>query len=270
VVRFFNTRKKVSVSKSTGARILLYDIETAPNLSYTWGVYEQDVIEVLRPWYMLCFAYKWFDEPTTHVVALPDFKSAYKKDSTNDYHLTAKLHELFNEADIIIAHNGNKFDQKKVRAKFLEHGFDPPTYYRQIDTLQVARQNFKFDSNRLNDLGRHLNLGQKVQTGGWALWKECMAGDEKAWSKMKRYNKQDVVLLEQLYMRLRPWITNHPNVSVLNNELSGCPRCGSCNLQKRGIRHNKTTSYQVYQCLACRGYCNSRTAEKGEKPKFVN
>lgn len=259
------------MSKPTGARILLYDIETAPNLVYTWGVYEQNALEVVQPWHMLCFAYKWLDESKTHIVALPDFKSTYKKDPTNDFHLTEKLHSLFNEADIIIAHNGNQFDQKKVRAKFIEHGFDPPSYYRQIDTLKVARQNFKFDSNRLNDLGQRLGLGVKVETGGWSLWRGCIDGDEKAWAKMKRYNKQDVVLLEKLYLRMLPWIQNHPNISVLNgNGLTGCPKCGSEDLIKRGIRHNKTTSYQSYQCNVCRGYCNERMAEKADKPKFVN
>ena len=258
------------MSNRTGARVLLYDIETAPNLVYTWGVYEQNALEVVKPWYMLCFAYKWLDESTTHIVALPDFKSAYKKDSTNDYHLTEHLHRLFDEADIIIAHNGNQFDQKKVHAKFIEHGFDPPSYYRQIDTLKVARQNFKFDSNRLNDLGQRLGLGIKVETGGWSLWRGCIDGDEKSWAKMKKYNKQDVVLLEKLYLTLLPWIANHPNVSTLNGLMDGCPKCGSKDLQKRGIRYNKTTSYQSYQCNACRGYCNDRMAEKEEKPRFVN
>lgn len=258
------------MSKSTGARILLYDIETAPNLVYTWGIYEQNVLEVVKPWYMLCFAYKWLDEAQTHVVALPDFKAAYKKDPTNDYHLAEALHALFNEADVIIAHNGNAFDQKKVQAKFIEHGFDPPSHYRQIDTLKAARAAFKFDSNRLNDLGQRLGLGQKVSTGGWELWKGCIEGDQKAWTKMKKYNKQDVVLLESLYLRLRPWIANHPNVSTLNDLMDGCPKCGSRDLHKRGIRYTKTTAYQSYQCNSCRGYCHNRLSEKGDKPTFVN
>ena len=147
------------------ARILLYDIETAPNLVHTWGVYEQNALEVVRPWYVLCFAYKWLDEPATKVIALPDYEQAYAEDPENDYHVIAALHDLFNEADIIIAHNGNNFDQKKVQARFLVHGFEPPMHYRQIDTLKEARKHFKFDSNRLNDLGVTLGLGEKAQTG---------------------------------------------------------------------------------------------------------
>jgi hypothetical protein len=256
--------------KNNKARILLYDIETAPNLVHTWGIYEQTALEVIRPWYILCFAYKWLDEPTTTIVSLPDFKKEYKKDPENDYQLVKRLHELFNEADIVIAHNGNSFDQKKVHARFLVHNFDPPTYYRQIDTLREARKHFRFDSNRLNDLGITLGLGKKVDTGGYSLWQDVMAGDETAWRKMRRYNKQDVVLLEKIYKALRPWITNHPNVSMLAGRVDGCPKCASRHLQKRGIRHNQTTTYQEYQCQSCRGYFRDRIGLKEDKPQFVN
>ena len=143
----------MTTQTSSKAKILLYDIETAPNLVHTWGVYEQTALEVVRPWYILCFAYKWLDEKQTHVVSLPDYEKQYKKDPENDYEVVKRLHELFNEADIVIAHNGNNFDQKKVHARFLVHGFDPPINYKQIDTLKEARKHFRFDSNRLNDLG---------------------------------------------------------------------------------------------------------------------
>jgi len=256
--------------KTNKARVLLYDIETAPNLVHTWGIYEQTALEVVRPWYLLCFAYKWLDETTTHVISLPDFEKDYKKNPENDYQLVKVLHDLFNEADIVIAHNGDAFDQKKVSARFLVHGFDPPTHYRQIDTLKEARRNFRFDSNRLNDLGVTLGLGEKVDTGGYTLWKEVMAGDEAAWRKMRKYNKQDVVLLEKVYLTLRPWISNHPNVSFLSGTLDGCPKCGARHLQKRGIRHNKTTSYQEYQCQSCRGYFRDRNNLKIDKPEYVN
>ena len=258
------------IKNNSKARILLYDIETAPNLVYTWGVYEQNVLEVVRPWYILCFAYKWLDEPTTKVISITDYEKDYKKDPENDYNVVKALHDLFNEADIVIAHNGNAFDQKKVSSRFLIHGFDQPTDYKQIDTLKEARKHFRFDSNRLNDLGKQLGLGEKVQTGGFQLWKGCMEGDQAAWNKMKKYNKQDVVLLEKIYKVLRPWIANHPNVSFLAGEVDGCPKCGSKNLQKRGVRRNKTTSYQRYQCQSCHGYCRQRTSLKNPVPLFVN
>ena len=134
------------------ARILLYDIETSPNLAWVWGKYEQNVIEYDREWHMLCFAYKWLGDRTTHVLSLPDFKT-YKRDPEDDKELVAALYALFDEADVVIAHNGDSFDQKKAHARFVYHNMTPPAPYKQIDTKKVAKRYFNFDSNKLDDLG---------------------------------------------------------------------------------------------------------------------
>ncbi len=169
-----------------GPKILLFDIETSPSLGYVWTLFETNVIKVKQPWSLLCFSYKWLGDKTTKVVSLPQF-STYKKNPRNDYEVTKKLHELFELADVIIGHNGDKFDIRKVNAKLIEHGFLPPSPYKTIDTLKIARKYFKFDSNRLNDLGELLGLGRKVETGGFTLWEKCINGDLKAWNKMEKY-----------------------------------------------------------------------------------
>jgi hypothetical protein len=253
-----------------GTRCLIYDIETSPNLAFVWGKWQQDVIAYEEEWYILCFAYKWLGEKTTHVVALPDFDE-YKKAKDNDIMVVAKLHELFNEADIIIAHNGNNFDQKKVHARFAYHNMLPPSPYKQIDTKLVAKRYFNFNSNKLDDLGDHLKIGRKIQTGGFDLWLGCMNGDMKAWRKMKKYNKQDVDLLEKIYLRFRPWISNHPSLYHKENA-DMCPSCGVAGrMQRRGYARNKTTIYKRYQCQNCGSWNRERVQEKDQgKPKYVS
>lgn len=252
------------------ARVLLYDIETAPNLAYVWGKYEQDVIAYEEQWYMLCFAYKWLGERKTHIVALPDFP-LYKKDPTNDYEVIKKLHELFDEADVIIAHNGDSFDQKKSHARMLVHGMAPPSPYRQIDTRKVARKYFNFNSNKLNDLGELLKVGVKAETGGFKLWLGCMNGVKAAWSTMKKYNKQDVVLLEQVYLKMRGWIHPHPAMNLMEDRLDACPNCGHNVLIKRGTYYNKVSKIQVWQCKGCGAHPRSRVVEaRKESVSFVS
>lgn len=247
------------------ARILLYDVETAPNLGWIWGKYEQDVIEYVKQTKMLCFSWKWLDEKTTHVVALPDFEKTYKKDPDDDFMVMSKLWLLFNEADVVIAHNGDRFDQKVSNARFMEHGFEPPSPYRTIDTLKTARRYFKFNSNKLDDLGSFLKVGHKLQTGGFSLWRGCIQGDMKSWNTMKRYNKQDVVLLEKVYLKLRPWMDNHPALNVLDGRPEACPKCLGGPLVKRGtIKVNKTTTVQRYACTNCGGWSQSRKSEKSD------
>lgn len=257
---------KMSIDKT---RVLVYDIETTPLQSYTWGTYQTDVIKVQQDWYMLSFAYKWLGDKKTKVYGLPDF-ATFKKDKTDDSELVKKLHELFDEADIVIAHNGDRFDQKKSQARFLLNDLPPPSPYLQIDTLKVAKKYFKLTSNRLNDLGDYLKVGKKVETGGFDLWLKCMAGDTKAWKLMKKYNKQDVDLLELVYLKLRPWMTNHPNMANIEGRPESCPICGKEGFMwAQGVRYTKTGQYRRFQCKDCGAYSSMRNQEKGERPNFV-
>ena len=254
-------------NKKTNAKVLLMDIETAPNLGYTWGKYEQNIIEFERDWYMLCFAAKWLDSKSVMTSALPDF-SLYKKDKENDKEVVKALWKLFDEAEVLIAHNGNRFDIKKANARFLALGMNPPSPYQKVDTLSEARKYFKFDSNKLDDLGKYLGVGRKADTGGWSLWKGCMEGKPSSWKKMIKYNKQDVTLLEDVYLKLRPWINNHPNMNLLDNKTKLCPKCGSSKVQKRGFSYTTISTFQRWQCQSCKGWSRSRLSEKTSKPEL--
>ena len=250
------------------AKILFFDIETAPNMSYVWGQWQQDVIDHVQEWYMLCFSYKWEHQKSTHVVSLPDFK-LYKGDPENDSQVVQKLWELLDKADIVIGHNSDAFDIKKANARFAFHDLGPTSPYQTVDTLKLARRHFKFNSNRLGHLGEHLGLGGKETTGGFQTWAGCMKGDPKAWSIMKKYAKQDVDLLVDVYERLRPWATTHPNRNVIDVTSHACPTCGSSVLQKRGTRQTRTMTYQSYQCQRCRSYSRARLAERVPRPEVV-
>ena len=250
------------------SKVLFFDIETAPNLSYVWGQWQQDVIEHVNEWYILCFSYKWEDQKSTHVVALKDFE-LYDNDPDNDLQVVKKLWELLDEADIVIGHNSDAFDIKKANARFVYHGLGPPSHYQTVDTLKLARRHFKFNSNRLGHLGEHLGLGGKESTGGFETWAGCMKGDTKAWAVMKKYAKQDVDLLVDVYERLRPWATNHPNRNVIDGTSHACPTCGSNKLQKRGTRKTRTMIYQSYQCVRCKSYCRERIALVSPRPEVV-
>lgn len=239
------------------ARILLLDIETAPNLGFCWGKWEQNIIEFKRHWFMLSFSMKWLGERSAQTFALPDF-SGYQSDKENDHKLVKKLWGFMDEADVIIAHNGDRFDVRKSNARFITHGLTPPSPYKTIDTLKIARRNFAFDSNKLDDLGKYLGVGRKIPTlHKWQMWLKCMTGDSAAWDKMKKYNTQDVKLLERVYLKLRPWSKSHPDLRDYSKKLV-CPHCESSNLHKRGVNVTKTGSRERLHCQDCGGWSSGQ------------
>lgn len=231
-------------------KIAFFDIETSPNIGYTWGKYEQNVIEFQREWHLLSFAVKWSGLNKVEVYGLPDFPG-YDKDKSNDRLLTQKLWDMMNEADLIVAHNGDKFDCRKANTRFLAHGLTPPAPYKTVDTLKLARKYFALNSNKLNDIAEFLGIGQKIETR-FELWLKCMDGDPKAWAKMKKYNSMDVVLLEKVYDKFRPWHVTHPNITIKQIDMEPtCPACGSKDVQKRGFNYMIAYKSQRYQCKAC-------------------
>lgn len=230
-------------------RKVYLDIENAPNLGFTWGKYEQDVIEFAKEWYIISFAYK-FEGKSTQVRALPDYKT-YSKDKTDDRELVAELWKVLDSADIIIGHNIDRFDIRKINARFLYHGLPLPSSYKTVDTLKVARKMFLLNSNKLDHVAKLLKIGTKVDTGGFSLWVQCMAGVKSAWSQMKKYNKHDVDLTETVYKKFRPFIANHPNENIYNGTTNHCPSCHSNHLQARGYAITSVGKYQRYQCQDC-------------------
>lgn len=249
-----------TVTPSRPYRIALIDLETAPNLGYTWGKYEQNVIRFVKEWFLLSFAVKWYGgEGKTKVYALPDFPG-YDEDRANDSQLVAKLWEVLDEADLVIAHNGDRFDLRKSNARFLFHGMNPPSPYRTVDTLKLVRKHFALNSNKLDDVAKLLGLGRKAETGGFELWEACMAGDRAAWRKMTRYNGQDVDLLEKIYERLRPWHATHPAIATLHAGLT-CPACGSTEMQKRGFDLVGQKKIQRFQCSGCGKWSRGKSAK---------
>ena len=235
-------------------KILYIDIETAPNVGFTWGMYEQNVIEFISEWYILTFAYKWEHENKVHVKTLADYKP-FKKDIRNDIELVRDLYLLLDEADAVVAYNGKKFDIKKIQSRLFAHGIKPPSPFRIIDPLTVVRNKFGFNSNKLEAIAQLIKVNGKIHHEGFPLWRKCYNGDLKAFEMMAKYNKGDIMPMVHVYKEILPWIDNHPNHNIYNETKENCPNCGSDKMEKRGMQHGK----QRYQCKSCYKWCNSGT-----------
>ena len=228
-------------------KVLLFDIETSPNLAYVWGKYQQDVVAFEEEWKIISVSYKWLDEKAVHCKALCDYKKGHK-----ELQLLSHIWDLFDSADVVIAHNGDSFDIRKVKARMLAHNMQPPSMFSTVDTLKVARKYFKLNSNKLNDIAKTLQIGEKVKHTGFDLWLGCIRDDKKSWGLLKKYNKQDVRLLEKVYLAMLPWMEKHPNMALLEGH-SGCPKCGSEEIRKDGFRANSMTLSQQWECKNCGG-----------------
>ncbi len=265
---------KLTVPEKDGARILLFDIENAPSESYIWALWKEvtSTAFIKDDWYVMSWSAQWLGDDEITTKALPDY-DLYQKEPKNDSVLLQELWSLLDEADILVAHNGKSFDRRKVNARFAIHGILPPSPYKVVDTLLEARKNFMFTSNKLGDLGVYLGLGTKAPTGGFDLWKECIAGNMDSWSLMKEYNSQDVVLLGKVYLRLLPYMTSHPNMGVYQKEeVLACSKCGGTDLKEQGTSRTNVSCFKQYKCESCGAFSRSRksTLPKSKRDNLLS
>jgi hemin uptake protein HemP len=260
----------------TGPKVGLLDIETAPLTSATWGIFDQNVglNQIHEEWTLLSYCFKPLGGSKRSIEYQDNRDAAHPRD---DAKLVHRLYEILDEYDVIIAHNGKRFDLKKIRARFLLLGYKPHSPVKVEDTLLMARQVAAFTSNKLEWLSTYLSTVPKSkhrEFPGFELWAECLKGNPKAWAAMKKYNIPDVTSMEQVYLKLRPWVQGAVNVAVYDNDDDTvcCPVCGSSNIQQDGWTYTQTGRYKRYHCLddSCGAWSRSRyTTNSKDKRKSL-
>lgn len=235
-------------------KVLLLDIETAPNKSYHWGLWNQNIglNMVANEWFILSYAAKWLGDSPDKIYYKDMRGHVYTEDDTE---ILVELWNLLNECDIVITQNGKKFDIKKINARFILNGFTPPSSYKHIDTLQIAKSSFGFTSNKLEWMTDKLNVNFKKQDhgkfAGFNLWKGMMEDNLEAFQECEDYNKYDVLSLEELYIKLAAWDKKHPNFNLYHEENKHVCRCGSDNIIKYGFAYTGKSKFQRYRCEDC-------------------
>lgn len=215
-----------------------------------WNLWNQNISldQLFDNGKVLCYAAKWLD----------------KKDMMfakhDEAHFLSSIHALLDEADAVLTYNGKKHDIPMLNREFIKAGMTPPSPYKQIDLLETMKKAFKFPSNKLQHVSDELGIGQKLDHEGFELWIKVLRDDPKAWATMKKYNIQDVKLLEKLYWKVQPWIVGHPNYNMYGTT-GVCPTCGGKHLQKRGKYTTQTGVYTRLHCQDCGAWSRTRFTE---------
>ena len=236
-------------------KILSLDIETSPNLAYTFEVWNTNIRpqNIVEPQVMLCWSAKWLGESGMY------FSSVYHDGKQV---MLDAIHQLLDEADVVMHYNGKRFDIPHINRELLQFGYAPPSPYKQIDLYHTVKRMFMFPSKKLDYVAKQLGLGGKEENISFDVWIGCMANDPAAWEVMRIYNMRDVELLEELYYKLQPWIPQHPSYAAHSGRFE-CPACGSSRIQRRGYAYTGVSKFQRLQCQDCFKWSRSTHREHG-------
>ena len=254
-----------------GPKVLLLDVETAPSVAVSFQRFNvnltPDHVMEEGDW-MLSASWKWLHERQVKSLVLKPNEAKNK----NDYRICEVMYNLFEEADIIVAHNGKRFDVPLIKTRILANSFSAPHSPKIIDTLLIAR-GLKFSNNKLDSLCHSLDIGRKMKHHGIRLWIDCMAGDVDSLNTMEEYNRKDVELLEDLYLRIRGYDKTGPNFGQYYDDgYEHCPACGSTDLSETGKNtYTATGTFEELICSDC-GHRSSRkqmTNSKGHRSTLL-
>lgn len=239
--------KETPTTLEHSARILVFDIETAPIMTYVWRRWQQNVFSdqaIHDDWPVLTWSAKWLCEDEM----MNDQMTPEEAVARDDKRVVTSLWKLFEEADMVIAHNGKKFDKRMANGRFWINNLPPPSSYHVIDTLSV-RKTLALPSNKLDDLRKYKGGEGKIKTE-MSWWVDFLEGKQEAIDRMSHYNDKDVIELEELYLDVRAWIQPHPNLGLfIGTDIQVCPTCASRNLSP--IMKPYVTTMNVYQQLRC-------------------
>ena len=243
-------------------RVLILDLEMAPMRAYVWRRWKENISleQTISDNFILCWSAKWLYDNNIYSAFLTPSEIA----NEDDTRITLEMWTLLNRADIVIAYNGRHADLPWLNSAFLRAGLPPTKPFFLVDPYDVVKRSFGFTSNKMDAIAGYLGIEHKLETS-FDLWKRCMEGDEEAMSYMVKYNKMDVKILEEIYIKMRPWIQRHPNIANIM-EKDVCPFCGTENYEELVGRYYYTTSnkYKLYRCNDCGAIFRSRTSEKLE------
>ncbi len=235
-------------------KVLLLDCETLPNAGYFFQLYKENnnFETITKERSIVTFSYKWLgDTKVKGISVLSSHKPNTVFDPYNDKAIVKKICEILGEADYVVAHYGDKFDLRFIRARAVIHNIPSPPPVPSIDTYKLVKKHFNFNANRLDYIGKLLGVGRKIHTN-WSLWQRCAEGDKKAIQEMLKYNKQDVELLEKVFLRIQPHVETKLNHNLFSDSLDVvCDSCGSEKLQRRGTIVNRVTKKQRLCCTNC-------------------
>lgn len=244
-------------------KILFFDIETAPLLAHVWRPYDGYIShpQLVHDSFMLTWAAKWAGDERVMSARLTKAEAR----SQDDSRIVGKLADLVRQADIVVAHNVRRFDIPMLNNRVMLLGLEPLGPTREIDTLVLAKKNFRLAYNKLDYLAEVLGLGRKIKTD-FDLWLEAYHGDQDALKEMDRYCRHDVELLEQVFHKILPYARNVGRLVDADREMErACPFCGSDRLQKRGFHRTNASNFQRFQCNDCKKYSRTRSAARNTK-----
>lgn len=261
------------IAKNVSAKVVTLDIERIPGRVRTlhrgftiegdvWDlnalkditrrrIHADDMIAWPRT---ICAAWKWYDSEDV------EFAAEWQ---VGGYHaFMQQVWDVFDQADLIIGHNAERFDAKHLMGGWAEMGLPAPSPYKVVDTLKTARGTFAYESNTLDALNKRLGIDAKTDKYDVKIARAAVGGDREAQSILESYNRGDIIASEALFDRLRPYAKGIPHLGMWTDDALACPSCGHTMTATGKTVHANVQRYEHLTCPNCGSHARGTTTLK--------
>ena len=250
------------IAPTVTARVVTLDIERIPGRHSTWHrgqtitgpfwdlneikawtgkrIHADDVKEWPRT---ICAAWKWYDQADV------EFAAEWEVGGYDGF--MRAVWDVFNDADLIIGHNADRFDARHLMGGWAEMGLPAPSPYKVIDTLKIARASFAYESNTLDALNKRLGIDAKTDKYDARIARAAVNGDKEAQGVLRSYNMGDITASEALFDRLRPFAKGIPHLGMWSDDELACPSCGTTMTATGKTVHANIQRYEHLHCPNC-------------------
>lgn len=248
--------------------IIFWDLEASLMSALTFGIWDTSIpaSRITKHSHILSNSYAFNDGEVQGIRLTPE-----QVRDGDDLDVVVDTIRAIEKADLMVTFNGNRYDKKLLNTRALFHNLPPIRYPAHCDLMQLAKREFKFPSNSMENISIYLGQEGKLATSGSRLWERCFNWQDyeecdKALEQMLTYGKRDIIPTRELYKRFMGWSKNSPNLGLITKEINGentkdnhtlmCPHCGSEDVDKIGSKaYTSVSSFDIYRCGEpdCRG-----------------
>ena len=125
----------------------------------------------------------------------------------NDRQIVRLINQLIRRHDVIVAHNGAKFDLPFLRTRALRWGLRPLMEPKIVDPLQIAWRKLKLRSNRLGSISDHLGIKDRKTPLDMSVWADAtLNGTRRSMNLIVKHCIADIKVLAGVLEHVKPFI----------------------------------------------------------------
>ena len=167
-----------------------FDLETS-SLNANFGI-------------VLCAVLRGSDKKRP-IVLRGDTYEAWASNRSNDSDLVGSIADALSCYDVLVAHNGARFDIPFLRTRMARWGLPAFPNKKVVDPVQLARNKLRMSSNSLAALASLIQAGEKTVVDA-NMWLEAsLDGNKQAMDYIVKHCIRDVEILEKVADAVKPY-----------------------------------------------------------------